>query len=100
MAAPEVPKAVLNFAAAASVPKEEVPLRLVQVDGQVVLRIVKHCREASCLFFRNSFASLFQRYLVLLLDLGPNTFPTETAVTVPPLRNRRSRTSSRDSCSD
>lgn len=36
----------LNFAAAASQAKEEVPLRLVEVDGQVVLRIVKHCREA------------------------------------------------------
>lgn len=40
----EAPK--LNFAAAASQTKEEVPLRVVEVDGQVVLRIVKHCREA------------------------------------------------------
>lgn len=37
----------LNFAAAAAQQKEEVPLRVVEVDGQVVLRIVKHCRESS-----------------------------------------------------
>lgn len=39
----------LNFAAAANAAqgKDEVPLRVVEVDGQVVLRIVKHCREAS-----------------------------------------------------
>lgn len=38
--------AAVSFAAAAQTAKEEVPLRLVAVDGQVVLRIVKHCREA------------------------------------------------------
>lgn len=40
----EAPK--LNFAAAAAQQKEEVPTRVVEVDGQVVLRVVKHCREA------------------------------------------------------
>mmetsp|Transcript_10004 Transcript_10004/g.32433 ORF Transcript_10004/g.32433 Transcript_10004/m.32433 type:complete len:329 (+) Transcript_10004:34-1020(+) len=35
----------MNFAAAASAPKEETALRSVHLDGQVVLKIVKHCKE-------------------------------------------------------
>ena len=40
---PEAPR--LSFAAAAAVRTEEVPLRAVQVEGHVVLKVIKHCRE-------------------------------------------------------
>jgi translation initiation factor 3 subunit H len=34
-----------SWAAAASGPKAEIPLRGVQIDGQAILKIVKHCTE-------------------------------------------------------
>ena len=37
--------APLNFAAAAQKEKVKVPLRFVQLEGQVVLKIAKHCKE-------------------------------------------------------
>lgn len=35
----------MNFAAAAKVEQKKLPLRVVQLDGQVVLKIAKHCKE-------------------------------------------------------
>jgi hypothetical protein len=38
--------ATMNFAAAAGEKKaEDTPLRIVQLDGHVILKIVKHCKE-------------------------------------------------------
>ena len=37
--------APMNFAAAAEKKTEDTPLRIVQLDGHVVLKIVKHCKE-------------------------------------------------------
>jgi translation initiation factor 3 subunit H len=40
------PPKVLNFAAAAqNKEQKKAPLRVVQLEGQVVLKIVKHCKE-------------------------------------------------------
>ncbi len=67
----------LNFASIASGKAQDQPLRSVQLDGHVVLKIIKHCRE--------SYPTLVTGQL-LGLDIGQTlevtncyAFPVQTA---------------------